>query len=183
GVAQLQSAVLFGARAGAVGGPARGGLTDRRRRRRAQRADFRGPLPRRRSADPRSHRRTDDARYPARRALSGALRLPDRADAADVTVSVRVAKAERGTISSEVTALGTVFPREQATVSPKINAQIKSMALVRNKRVKAGEVIATLESRDLQAQRAEAASALQEAQATRHCWAAAPSPGPTPRTT
>ena len=86
-------------------------------------------------------------------------------EAADVTVSVRVAKAERGTISSEVTALGTVFPREQATVSPKINAQIKSMALVRNKRVKAGEVIATLESRDLQAQRAEAASALQEAQA------------------
>jgi HlyD family secretion protein len=86
-------------------------------------------------------------------------------EAANVTVSVRVATAERGTISSEVTALGTIFPREQATVSPKINAQIKTMTLVRNKRVKAGEVIATLEARDLQAQRAEAASALQEAQA------------------
>ncbi|MFL6215934.1 MAG: efflux RND transporter periplasmic adaptor subunit [Blastocatellia bacterium] len=86
-------------------------------------------------------------------------------EAADVVVSVRVAKAERGTISSEVTALGTVFPREQATVSPKINAQIKSMALLKNRPVKAGEVLATLEARDLQAQRAEAASALEEAQA------------------
>ncbi|MEN3332097.1 MAG: hypothetical protein V7641_1462 [Blastocatellia bacterium] len=86
-------------------------------------------------------------------------------EAADVVVSVRVAKAERGTISSEVTALGTVFPREQATISPKINAQIKSMALLKNKPVRAGDVLATLEARDLQAQRAEAASALDEAQA------------------
>jgi multidrug efflux pump subunit AcrA (membrane-fusion protein) len=87
------------------------------------------------------------------------------ADAADVVVSVRVAKAERGTISSEVTSLGTIFPREQATVSPKINAQIKNMALLKNKSVRAGDVLATLEARDLQAQRAEAASALEEAQA------------------
>jgi multidrug efflux pump subunit AcrA (membrane-fusion protein) len=86
-------------------------------------------------------------------------------EAADVVVSVRVATAERGTISSEVTALGTVFPREQATVSPKINAQIKNMALLKNKPVRAGDVLATLEARDLQAQRAEAASALEEAQA------------------
>jgi HlyD family secretion protein len=86
-------------------------------------------------------------------------------EAADVVVSVRVAKAERGTISSEVTALGTIFPREQATVSAKINAQIKNMALIKNKPVKAGDVLATLEARDLQAQRAEAAAALDEAQA------------------
>ena len=84
-------------------------------------------------------------------------------EAADITVSVRVAQAERGTIASEVTALGTIFPREQATVSPKISAQIKSMPLVRNRHVKAGEVIATLEARDVQAQRAEAAAALDEA--------------------
>ena len=86
-------------------------------------------------------------------------------EAADVVVSVRVAKAERGTISAEVTVLGNIFPREQATVSPKINAQIKNMALLKNKPVRAGDVLATLEARDLQAQRAEAASALEEAQA------------------
>jgi len=83
----------------------------------------------------------------------------------DIVVSVRVAQAERGSIAAEVTALGTIFPREQATVSPKINAQIKNMPLLKNKPVKAGDVLATLEARDLQAQRAEAASALDEAQA------------------
>jgi|GEM_PF-613050 len=84
---------------------------------------------------------------------------------ADIKVSVRVAKAERGVIAAETAVLGTIFPREQATISPKINAQIKSMALLKNKPVRAGEVIATLEARDLQAQRAESAAALEEARA------------------
>jgi len=84
-------------------------------------------------------------------------------EAANVTVTVKVAKAERGPISSTITALGTIFPREQATVSPKIASQIKSMGIIKNKQVKAGEVLAVLETRDLQAQRAEADSALQEA--------------------
>ena len=39
------------------------------------------------------------------------------------------------------------------------------MALLKNKLVRAGEVIAVLESRDLQAQRAEAVGALNEARA------------------
>ena len=56
------------------------------------------------------------------------------------------------------------FPREQATVSANISAQINKMALLKNKVVRAGEVIATLNSRDLLAQRSEAAAALQEAE-------------------
>ena len=80
-------------------------------------------------------------------------------------VSVRVAKAEKQPIAAEVSAVGTIFPREQATVAAKISAQIKQMALLKNKVVKAGEVIAVLESRDLQAQRSEAAAALNEARA------------------
>ena len=80
-------------------------------------------------------------------------------------VSVRVAKAERGPINAETTLLGTIFPAREATVAAKIAGQIKSMALLRNKTFKEGEVIATLESRDLQAQRAEAAAALEEARA------------------
>jgi multidrug efflux pump subunit AcrA (membrane-fusion protein) len=80
-----------------------------------------------------------------------------------VVVSVRVAKAERDSIAAEVTALGTIFGRKEATVSSKIAAQIKSMALLKNKAVREGEVIATLESRDIQAQRAEVAAALEEA--------------------
>ena len=81
------------------------------------------------------------------------------------TVSVKVAKAEKETIAAPVTAVGTIWPREKADVGAKISAQIKSMALLKNKLVRAGEVIATLESRDLQAQRAEAVAALNEARA------------------
>jgi HlyD family secretion protein len=78
-------------------------------------------------------------------------------------VSVRVAKAEKQTIAAQVVAVGTIFPREQATVGAKLSAQIKQMALLKNKVVQAGEVIAVLESRDLRAQRAEAVAALNEA--------------------
>jgi multidrug efflux pump subunit AcrA (membrane-fusion protein) len=81
----------------------------------------------------------------------------------EIVVSVHVAKAERQPIASEITVVGTIFPRKEATVSAKVAAPIKTMPLVRNKAVREGDVIATLESRDLQAQRAEAANALEEA--------------------
>src|SRR5215216_4290970 len=81
------------------------------------------------------------------------------------TVSVKVATAEKETIAAPVTAVGTIWPREKADVSAKISAQVKSMPLLKNKLVRAGEVIAVLEARDLQAQRAEALAALNEARA------------------
>ncbi|HEX8088515.1 MAG TPA: efflux RND transporter periplasmic adaptor subunit, partial [Blastocatellia bacterium] len=97
--------------------------------------------------------------------VSAARKKIEAEETEATVVSVRVAKAERGAISSEVSALGTVAPHEVATVSSIINGQIKRMSLVRNRQVRAGEVIATLESRDIQAQRAEAAAALEEARA------------------
>src|SRR5881394_1364591 len=86
---------------------------------------------------------------------------------AEVTpvVSVKVAKAEKGSIAAPVVAVGTIWPREKADVGAKISAQIKKMALLKNKVVRAGEVIAVLESRDLRAQRAEAVAALNQARA------------------
>lgn len=80
-----------------------------------------------------------------------------------VVVSVKTAKAVRQPIAKKISAIGTIFPREQATVSASIGAQIKKMQLLKNAVVQKGDVIATLESRDLQAQRAEAIAALQEA--------------------
>jgi multidrug efflux pump subunit AcrA (membrane-fusion protein) len=80
-------------------------------------------------------------------------------------VSVKVAKADKQPIAAEVSAVGTIFPREKSDVAAKISAQIKKMALLKNRVVRAGEVIAVLESRDLQAQRAEAVAALNEARA------------------
>src|SRR5256885_504135 len=86
---------------------------------------------------------------------------------AEVTpvVSVKIAKAEKGSIAAPVVAVGTIWPREKADVGAKISAQIKKMALLKNRVVRAGEVIAVLESRDLQAQRAEAVAALNQARA------------------
>jgi multidrug efflux pump subunit AcrA (membrane-fusion protein) len=83
-----------------------------------------------------------------------------------VVVSVKVAKVEKETIAAPVSAVGTIFPRDQATVAAKVSAQIKTMALLKNKFVKAGEVIAVLESRDLVAQRNEAVAALNQERAS-----------------
>jgi len=80
-------------------------------------------------------------------------------------VSVKVVKAEKENIASPVSAVGTIWPREKADVAAKISAQIKKMALLKNKVVHAGEVLAVLESRDLETQRAEAVAALNEARA------------------
>lgn len=88
--------------------------------------------------------------------------LEDEAEQ-NVVVSVRVAKAERQSIAAQSSALGTIWPLQQATVSAKVSAPIRQMALLKNKMVHEGEVIAVLESRDIQAQRAEAQAALNEA--------------------
>lgn len=82
---------------------------------------------------------------------------------ADVVVSVKAEKVEKGAIAKEVSAIGTVAPVEQSTVSASISAQITQMRLLKNELVQKGEVLAILASQDLQAQRNEAQSALEEA--------------------
>ena len=96
---------------------------------------------------------------------------PAAAGETEVVVSVQVAKAERGTIANEITTVASLVARREATIMPRISAQIKEIGLVKNRPVHAGDVIAVLESRDLAAQRAEAAAALQEAETTAHSTA------------
>lgn len=81
----------------------------------------------------------------------------------EVVVSVKVAQAEKETISKEISALGTVAPAEQSTVSASISAQIKQMRQLKNAFVQKGEVLAVLASQDFASQRAEASAALEEA--------------------
>jgi multidrug efflux pump subunit AcrA (membrane-fusion protein) len=88
---------------------------------------------------------------------------PAAEEEAEVVVSVHVAKAERDAIAAEVTALGSIVARHEATVSSKIAGQIKQMSLLKNKAVREGDILATLETRDIQSQRAEAAASVQEA--------------------
>ena len=97
--------------------------------------------------------------------LRPSQKRPETAGTEAIVVSVRVAKVTRQPIAAEVSALGTIFPREQATVSAKIGAQIKQMRLLKNSVVRSGEILGVLETRDLQAQRAEAVAALQSVRA------------------
>jgi len=88
---------------------------------------------------------------------------PEAEKGEDVVVSVKVAKAEKDSISSEVSAPGTVEAAEQSTVSSSISAQIIQMPLLKNKVVQKGDILAVLASKDLRAQRDEAQAALNEA--------------------
>ena len=69
-------------------------------------------------------------------------------------------------MAAESSTLGTIFPREQATVAPKVGGQIVQMRLLKNAVVGKGEVIAQLETpdRDIRDARAnlETARALYE---------------------
>lgn len=88
---------------------------------------------------------------------------PEAETKEEVVVSVRVAKAEKDSISSEISAIGTVAPAEQSTVSSTISAQIIKMRILKNAVVQKGEVVVVLVSQDIRAQRDEAQSALNEA--------------------
>lgn len=82
---------------------------------------------------------------------------------ADVVVSVATETVKTDTISADATAVGTVYPLDQAVVSSNINGLILEMPLLKNQLVKKGQVLARIDVRDVQAQRAEAVSALSEA--------------------
>ncbi len=83
---------------------------------------------------------------------------------ADVVVSVVTETVETKTIAADASAIGTIFPLEQAVVSSNTNGLISEMPLLKNRLVSKGQVIAIIDTRDLQAQRAEAVSALREAE-------------------
>lgn len=67
-------------------------------------------------------------------------------------VTVQTAPATRGTISQTVSAEAVIYPIEQAIVSPKITAPITEFKVQRGSHVKKGDLLATLENRDLTGQ-------------------------------
>jgi HlyD family secretion protein len=81
----------------------------------------------------------------------------------ETIVKVQVAKADYGSLANEASAIGTVAPVEQTTVSANVSAQIQGMGQWKNRAVRKGEVLAILASGDLQAQRLQAEAALKEA--------------------
>jgi HlyD family secretion protein len=67
-------------------------------------------------------------------------------------VPVEAARPEVGDISEHIMADATLSPLAQAAISPKITAPVRTFYVQRGSKVKAGELLAVLENRDLSAQ-------------------------------
>jgi multidrug efflux pump subunit AcrA (membrane-fusion protein) len=74
-------------------------------------------------------------------------------------VAVKVAPVQTQDVQLSITAPATIFPREQASIAARITAPIRSLKVHKGDSVREGEVLATLESRDVVAARGEAAAA------------------------
>lgn len=111
------------------------------------------------------------ARYPGVRmsVLVAALLLSgcnQKETTPPVEVSVQAAHPESGAISEHIDADATLAPLAQAALSPKISAPVKKFYVQRGAKVKAGQLLAVLENRDLQAAALDNKGTYTAAQAT-----------------
>lgn len=83
-----------------------------------------------------------------------------------VEVSVQVAHPEISSISEHISADATLAPLAQAALSPKISAPVKKFYVQRGSKVKAGQLLAVLENRDLEAAALDNRGTYTAAQAT-----------------
>lgn len=70
----------------------------------------------------------------------------------ETLVTVQAERPEVGRISEHIMADASLAPLAQAAISPKITAPVKAFYVQRGSKVKAGQLLAVLESRDLAAQ-------------------------------
>ncbi len=83
--------------------------------------------------------------------LVQACKRTNDADTAAI-VTVQAEHAEIGEISERIVADATLSPVAQAAISPKITAPVREFYVQRGSKVKAGQLLAVLENRDLNAQ-------------------------------
>lgn len=81
-------------------------------------------------------------------------------------VAVKTARAELSSVQLTLQAPATIFPREQANITPRMTAVIRELKVRKGDSVAAGALLAVLENRDLASQRDEAQAMLADAQAT-----------------
>src|SRR5215469_4588898 len=84
----------------------------------------------------------------------------------DPVVTVQVTTATRATISQTVSTEAVIYPLEQATVAPKITAPITEFKIRRGDRVRKGQLLATLENKDLAGQAKASQGSFEQADAT-----------------
>src|SRR6478672_956444 len=80
-------------------------------------------------------------------------------------VSVQAAPAATADISRVVNTEGIIFPIAQSAITPKNNTPVKKFYVVRGEKVKQGQLLATLENRDLSAAALDNKGAYEQAEA------------------
>jgi HlyD family secretion protein len=85
---------------------------------------------------------------------------------AEANVTVQAATAEKATIEDEISADAILYPRDQAAIVPRVNAPIKKFFVDRGSKVRAGQLLAELESSDLAGAVTENQGGYQQAQAS-----------------
>src|SRR5882724_1940446 len=81
-------------------------------------------------------------------------------------VTVQAAPAATADISRVVNTEGIIFPIAQSAITPKINAPVKKFYVVRGQKVRQGQLLATLENRDLSAAALDNKGAYEQAEAS-----------------
>ncbi len=98
-------------------------------------------------------------------ALQGCSKSADTTAAATL-VTVQAEHPERSTIAEHIRADAVLSPLAQSAISPRISAPIKHFYVQRGSHVKAGQLLATLENRDLTAAALDNQGAYTAARAT-----------------
>ncbi len=80
-------------------------------------------------------------------------------------VTVQTAVAQRGAIQQIISAEAVLFPHDQAAITPKVIAPVRTFYVNRGSRVTCGQVVAVLENRDLAAAEVENKGTYEQAQA------------------
>ena len=80
-------------------------------------------------------------------------------------VAVKTAVAEGSSVALSLRAPATIFPREQANITPRLTGVIRELKARKGDTVREGALLATLENRDLASQREEAQAMVADAQA------------------
>ncbi len=80
-------------------------------------------------------------------------------------VPVQIVTVEKKSMQRLVTAQGVLFPIEQSALTPKIGAPVKAFFVRRGSKVHQGELLATLENRDLSGAATDTKGAYDQAQA------------------
>jgi len=83
----------------------------------------------------------------------------------DPVVSVQAELVKSGSLKRAISTEAVLFPLQQAAITPKISAPVKRFYVNRGSRVRAGQLLATLENRDLAASEVENKGVLAQAEA------------------